>query len=110
MLTVILPPDYGFSAGVVTLGIRRAESTGSLIALAPGKGDLELGLAFARDNPEIALGCQRGAELHFNFLGAVGHPANRLLNRGGNIGQRAERFFKLIRGRLRDISAKRDLR
>ena len=92
MLKFILPADCGFSAGVIALGIRLAERAGFLIALAPREGDLELGLAFARDDPQIAFGSQRSAEFHLDFLRAARHMADRSLDRGGDVGQRAEAF------------------
>ena len=88
MLKFIIPADCGFSAGIVALGRRRAESTDFLIAFPPGERDLKFGLALAGDDPKIAFAGQRRAELHFHLLGAMGHPANRLLHSGGDIGGR----------------------
>ena len=90
MSKFILQADCGFSAGVETSGYGVLTRAALLIVLPPGKGDLKFCLALTRNDPEIAFGGQRRAELHFDLLGAMGHPADRMLNVGRGAPNRAK--------------------
>src|SRR5271166_143783 len=75
----------------------------------PRQGDLELGLALAGDDPEVAVAAQSGAELHLDLGRPLFERADRFFQHAHEFAERRKRLLEQAARRFDQFVLEADL-